>query len=48
MFYSLEEYIELDRSNLDPGSIVPITMRGIAQSMLHQHISDTELERLIH
>lgn len=48
MFYSLAEYIELDRSDRDPGSIVPITMRGVAQSMLNQHISDTELERLSH
>lgn len=47
MFYTVSQYIELENDgDVVPEDIVPITMRGVAQSMLDQHISDEELERL--
>lgn len=45
-FYSLSQYIELDDEGVAPEEIVPVTMRGIAQSMLDQHIGEKEMERL--
>ncbi len=46
MFYSIATHIELSNEGRDPGEIVPHTMRGIAQTMLSQHISDGQLDRL--
>lgn len=46
VFYSLSQFIELDDEGVDPETIVPITMRGVAQSMLDQHIGEKEMERL--
>lgn len=46
VFYALSQYIELDDEGVAPEEIVPVTMRGVAQSMLDQHIGEQEMERL--
>lgn len=46
VFYALSQYIELDDEDVAPEEIVPVTMRGVAQSMLDQHIGEKEMERL--
>ena len=46
LFYSLAQYIELLNSDVEPDTIVPVTMRGTAQSMLNQHIGGAELDEL--
>lgn len=53
VFYSVGQYIELERSygddpmwdEIDPVEVVQTTMKGIAQSLLEQTISDDELDR---
>lgn len=50
LVYSLSEYIELEdaykQNGVVPEDIVPITIRGISQSMLDQHISSDELDSM--
>lgn len=48
--YSLGQYIELSEEfkddGVDPRSVVAVSMKGVAQSMLDQHISDDMLNEM--
>lgn len=51
VMYTLSTFIELrkefdDREDIPPKSIAEVSMRGVVQSMLDQHISSAELEEL--